>query len=119
MELYPIFDRVNRRRVMVNAERYEQERAALGRLLRYLAKTIPADAKEVLEAYPFGEVKDMYAEVTEALTTSGQRYARGELAAADSGRERLPSSPGSRPRPTTCSSRRACGPTSASASASP
>ncbi len=82
MELYPIFDRVNRRRVMVNAERYEQERAALGRLLRYLAKTIPADAKEVLEAYPFGEVKDMYAEVTEALTTSGQRYARGELAAA-------------------------------------
>jgi hypothetical protein len=82
VELYPIFDRVSRRRVMVNAERYEQERAGLGRLLRYLAKTIPADAKEVPEAYPFGEVKDMYAEVTGALTTSGQRYARGELAAA-------------------------------------
>jgi hypothetical protein len=82
VELYPIFDRINRRRAMVNPERYEQERAALGRLLRYLAKTIPADAKEVLEAYPFGEVRDMYAEVTEALTTSGQRYARGELAAA-------------------------------------
>jgi hypothetical protein len=82
VELYPIFDRINRRRMMVNAERYEQERAALGRLLRYLAKTIPADAKQVLEEYPFGEVKDMYAEVTEALTTSGQRYARGELAAA-------------------------------------
>jgi hypothetical protein len=82
VELYPIFDRINRRRAMVNPERYEQERAALGRLLRYLAKTIPADAKEVLEAYPFGEVRDMYAEVTEALTTSGQRYSRGELAAA-------------------------------------
>lgn len=82
MELYPIFDRVARRRAMVNSERYEQERAALGRLLRSLAKPIPADAKEVLEAYPFVEVKEMYQEVTEALTTSGQRYARGELAAA-------------------------------------
>jgi hypothetical protein len=53
VELYPIFDRVARRRAMVNSERYEQERAALGRLLRYLAKTIPAEAKEVLEGYPF------------------------------------------------------------------
>jgi hypothetical protein len=82
VELYPIFDRVSRRREMVNAERYEQERATLGRLLRYLAKTIPADAKEVLEAYPFVEVKDMYQDVTEALTASGKRYATGELAAA-------------------------------------
>jgi negative regulator of replication initiation len=81
VKLYPIFDRLNRRREMVTAEQYEQERAALGRLLRFLANAIPADAKAVLEAYPFVEIKDMYQEVTEALTTAGQRYAHGQLAA--------------------------------------
>lgn len=50
VELYPIFDRVARRRAMVNSERYEQERAALGRLMRYLAKTIPASAAHGVDA---------------------------------------------------------------------
>ncbi len=80
--LYPIYDRDARKKIMVSSERYEQERVILGRLLRYLATAIPSDAKGVLEQYPFEEVKDMYQEVTDALTNAGQRYARGEILTA-------------------------------------
>jgi hypothetical protein len=81
-QLYPIWDQQTRKKVMVDSERYEQERSTLARYLRYLAKTIPDDAREVLKGYPFEAVKDMYTEVTDALTEAGKHYAKGELVSA-------------------------------------
>ena len=81
-QLFPIFDRASNQKIMVDAVRYEEERVHLARLLRYLAKTIPEDAAEVLDGYPFEEVKDMYTDVTESLTTAGRYFSRGELVLA-------------------------------------
>ena len=77
--LLPIFDRVAKANKMVNADDYEVERTQLGRLLRFLQKEIPADAKEVLEGYPFESVKDMYSEVMESLQHAANYYSKGDL----------------------------------------
>jgi hypothetical protein len=78
--MYPIFDRATKQTKMVDDAAYEQERQALARLIRYLAKEIPRDAKEILEGYPFAAVKEMYQEVTEALQHAGSYYSKGDLA---------------------------------------
>ena len=59
---FPIYDRTSRQKKMVDAAAYEDERARLGRLLRYLVKAIQDDAKTVLKEYPFTAVEEMYAE---------------------------------------------------------
>ena len=79
VELYPILDYNARNQTMVTAAEYENERARLGRLLRYLAHAIPEDAKTVMEDYPFVEVKEMYEEVLDYLKHAGEHYSKGEL----------------------------------------
>ena len=116
IELYPIYDRTARKRVMVNSEHYEQERAALARYLRYLAKAIPEDAKQVLEEYEFEEVKEMYQEVTDALTNAGQQSHAANWPPQVTGPGSPVSSRASRSRHISGSSRRARFPTWASAS---
>jgi hypothetical protein len=77
--MYPIWDRKAKQRIMVNAEQYELERQALGRLLRHLVKAIPEDAKTILDDYPFSAVKAMYDDVLDSLNSAGRSYARGDL----------------------------------------
>ncbi len=78
-QTFVIWDGVNKREVQVDMAGAREEFENLKRLLRYLAKEIPADAQRVLEEYPYEEPKEMFAACIDALKSSATALARGDL----------------------------------------
>jgi hypothetical protein len=76
---YVIWDRHAKQELRVDAAQAKQEYENLKRLVRYLAREIPADAARVLEEYPYERPKEMYATCTDALQSAARALARGDL----------------------------------------